>query len=187
MCYNKPESHEHSQPEHVKGSDLSPEMKTSNPTIKIGTANLRLAVNKSVTIPSSFGYHLARGFNRFELCNVSSPGQLGGDAFTEVYFTTISGNLYKIWQPKEPGHIWVLANTRDNKGSGGNLKVYHFPPPEIEKAILEVGIPFHFEDTGASTPVAAILAVNARRKYGDTNTSPELWSDIRNEFDTMVK
>lgn len=160
-------------------------MKTPNPANQIGSASLCIAANQSVAIPTSAGYHLARGFKRFALHNVSNPGQLGSDAFTEVYFTSLTGNLYKVWQPKELGHTWVIANVRDCKGSKGALKGYHFPALEIGKAVLEVGLSFRFGGTGATTPITAILAVNAERTYLDT--PPELWSDIRNEFDIMVK
>ncbi len=156
-------------------------------SIKVTAANLQVALNKSVGLPNSTGPYLGRGFAIFQLSNISNPAMLGGDAFTEVYFTTSSGNLYKIWQD-EVSHRWLLANVKENKGVGrrGKINSFIFPPGEIEKAVLEVGKPFHFHKIGQTTPIVAILAVNAGRCYTPDAFITDLACDIRKEFDQAI-
>lgn len=158
----------------------------------VTSANLACANGKSVNIPAAIGMHLARGVGRFDLMNVSQPyPALGNDAFTEVYFTTESGNLYKIWQTETEsgkGDKWMIANVRENKSAGrtGKVRGYAFADEEIRKATLEVGKSFRYGDVGVTTRVKAILAVNASRCYTSPPTSTDMVCDIRNEFNRSV-
>lgn len=149
------------------------------PTIKFG--NMHLANGKAVAFPASTGVHMGRGFNRFALKSLDC-GQLGNDAFTEVYFTTESGNVYRISQPKNGfgGHepYWCMVSI-SHKASGA----YRMSDVEITVGVLEVGKPFRY-GPGWSSKVQAILCVNASRCYGKVNA--EFVSDIRNEFNRMV-
>ena len=143
-------------------------------------SNLHLANGKAVALPATTGVHLGRGFSKFDLKSLEC-GQLGNDAFTEVYFTTESGNVYRISQPKSgfSGHKqhWSLFNLRMKDE-------YQFTPAEITKGSLEAGEPFRYGFPGATSNIQAILCVNASRCYGKMNA--EFVSDIRHEFAEMM-
>lgn len=158
----------------------------------ITSKNLILAANRTVAIPAVAGHHLAQGFIEFALSNISNPGAgLGNDAFTEVYFTTVTGNLYKIWKREDssgkPGH-WAIANARTNAGKKPEDSVlgYPFPQEEIDAAVVTVGQPFKYGRDGVTSIVSAILAVNALRCYARDQNPADYESDIRNEFLRIV-
>ncbi len=162
------------------------EMKTQ---LLIMSANLGEARDRDVLIQASTGTHLARGFATFPLANISAAGsQLGNDRFTEVYFTTTSGNLYLIYQDKVGRfkNRWLISNARENKGRGrtGELVAYRFTPEEIDAAVLTVGnvLTWGENKEARSMPIVAILAVNASRCYIRPPVDTDLVSDIRAEF-----
>jgi len=119
--------------------------------------------------------------NKFNLKSLEC-GQRGNDAFTGVYFTTESGNIYRISQPenrfggREP--YWCVISV-NYKTSG----MYKFADVELMAGVLEVGKPFRY-GTGWSSNIQAILCVNANRCYGKVNA--DFVSDIRNEFLRLV-
>lgn len=161
-------------------------MKTTD-QIRISLGNLAQALNMAVLLPASVGVHIGRGFHGFALRNMSDPGQLGNDDFTEAYFTTTSGNTYRIQMCEDVSNNygkWTMVSLRDNLGLGRTKQLvsHVFSEEEMRNAILKVGEHFFYGKGGETTTITAILAVNASRCYLANPTDSKLVSDIRTEF-----
>lgn len=101
------------------------------------------------------GYHLARYYEQFPLSllfkNLPAPNPIfHNERYTDVYFQTESGNVYKIWKI---GDSWVIVD-KNNKTR------YRMLRSEMIYAFLKKGDPFYFAADGNSTKVIAIVAVD---------------------------
>lgn len=112
-------------------------------------------------------YHIARSFENFNLVSLRSDlssmtAMLGGDRFTEVYFRTKSGNIYKIFQEKNEfsqSGKWVLIN-KNNPG------VKYYPNDgEMYYANLRINEKFYYGNGGYTSEVSEIVCVNSERIY----------------------
>ena len=153
-------------------------------------------MNKNFQFVSVDGRHLAHSYteqgHQFELSNFNAP-MLGGDAFSEVYFRTRSGNVYHIHRPRTEfgmrGEDFVLTNARENAGKGDEAEVYTFGAGELSALVLKVGEPFVYsEGLGWTTEVTEIVPVNSPRCYvkgyfEEHNIQP---SSIKDEFNAIV-
>jgi hypothetical protein len=112
------------------------------------------------------GHHLARSFD--QLFNLASLRGMG-DNFTEAYFRTRSGNIYKLFREKDefgrPGK-WVLVN----KASRAE---YYPTDAEMYYSHLKIGEPFYYGNGNHTTDVVEIVCVNAGRHYLDIAELPE--------------
>ena len=157
--------------------------------VNLTAANLARLVGKTITVlpdltPAPVGTYLGRGFAQFELRNITNPYGLGNDAFTEVYFTTGSGNLYRIAQNDED-RAWHLSDVNSNRKAHVDvlekIKFYALTPDEAQNMVLKVGQAISYGKGGRSTSITGILAVNASRCYSRPQ-NPDLVSNIREEF-----
>ncbi|GEM_PF-3573541 len=142
------------------------------------------------------GRHLAHSYTKlgheFRLSNFNAP-MLGGDAFGEVYFRTISGNIYHIHRPRTefgmPGEDFVLTDANENAGKGDQAKVYTFSEEQLTALTLKVGDPFVYsEGHGWTTEVTEIVPVNSPRCYvkGYFEKHNIQASSIKDEFNAIV-
>lgn len=153
-------------------------------------------MNKNFVFVSVDGRHLAHSYTKqgheFRLSNFFGS-MLGGDAFSEVYFRTRSGNIYHIHEPdnkygQKSGHF-VLTNARDNAGKGNDAKVYTFGEEALSALALQIGEPFVYsEGHGWTTEVTEIVPVNSPRCYvanyfAERDIEP---TSIKDEFNKIV-
>lgn len=150
----------------------------------ITRANLAEATNKTVLIPAVAGCHVGRGFRAFPLKNFVSTA-LGNDAFTEVYFTTRTGNLYRIGRKMSDDASpmdCILTDVNSFEGQPINSG-YLFTEEELRHGILTVGNTFLFNlGYTHSSAVTAILAVNMNRCCAEAAFDTDLESNIPTEF-----
>lgn len=120
------------------------------------------------------GQHLAHSYTKpgheFQLSNLVAA--IGGDAFGEVYFRTISGNIYHIYKPRTqfgmPGEDYVLTNANRNAGEGDDARVHTIGKEALSALTLTVGEPFVYSFSGGrgwTTEVTEIVPVNSPRCY----------------------
>lgn len=147
-------------------------------------------INRVVGIEGRF---LGREVGEYKLWGHSEKGQeagadmLGNDAFTEIYFETISGNLYKIY-PTRDGR-WAMVDARSNRGKGQEAKGVDLAEEDLQKGVLRVGKSFGYGKGGRTTEIAKITCVSGNRvydaeylkKYTVGNTS-----NIRDRFKRII-
>jgi len=142
------------------------------------------------------GRHLAHSYtepgHEFRLSNFNAP-MLGGDAFSEVYFRTRSGNIYHIHRARTefwmPGEGFTFTNARANTGKGDQAEVYTFGEEMLYALTLKVGEAFVYaEGLGNTTEVTEIVPVNSPRCYvaGYFEEHDIKPSSIKDEFNAIV-
>ncbi|MFH0905299.1 MAG: hypothetical protein V1826_01075 [bacterium] len=125
-----------------------------------------------------------RFVEEFQLSWIVSPGMLGGDAFTELFLTTASGNIYRIGEPIRRDcdvalRTWEIMNSERQRGKGYDAQGHPISREEAKKLILKVGAPLVWS-RGNTTSLTAILAVNASRIYFSGLNDPP--TSLRHEF-----
>lgn len=92
------------------------------------------------------------------------------DQFTEVYFRTNSGNIYKIFQEKDNlGYPdkWVLVNKNNPKYK------YYFVDAEMFYAWLKLNSIFYYGNNGCTSEVTEIVCVKSDQIRFNISTDPE--------------
>jgi len=135
------------------------------------------------------GCQLGREVRGFELRHLR-PGAMGGDAFTEVYFATDSGNLYAVWRDARSGDCH-MADARSNWNRGASLTGNTLPEEQVAAMRLQVGQPLDYGGGRHTSSVARILCVNGGRRYdpdylADITDGPPA-EDLRAQFETIVR
>lgn len=132
-------------------------------------------------------HYTASSFDKFSLVSLRGDlsnlsAMLGGDAFTEVYFKTESGNIYKFFREKdEYGHPtkWALVKK-------DNLNTKYYPTDaEMYYGFLQLQEQFYYGTGGYSSKVVEIICVNSSRVYGDIASRPE--ATLVQLFNTALK
>ena len=154
----------------------------------VTATNLHAACGKEVALPAFTVRHMGRGFSEFALCQLWWTSEHGSAAFTEVYFSTKSGNVYKIFRPVKDQRNspagWFMINVRGTKGQREPLHGYQFSQGELLSARLEVGRSFRY-GAGVTTTVVGILCVDTNRCCS-AEQETDFTSDIWNEFERMI-
>lgn len=113
----------------------------------------------------------------------------GADAFTEVYFTTASGNLYCIYREDE-SYKYFIADARKNFGKGGDsLQGSFLEQADIDRGVLQVGAAFNYGTSGRTSPISRILCVNGYREYENqelVQITGGVVGDLRQQFRSIV-
>jgi hypothetical protein len=133
------------------------------------------------------GHYLARSFERFNLVSMrgdlsSLSAMLGGGKFTEVYFSTKSGNIYKIFQEKDEfgqPSSWVMVskNTPTKKHSLSDAEMYY--------GYLKIGEKFLYSFGCYSTDVTEIVCVVSDNIRLNIENAPE--ATIVQKFNSRLK
>ena len=104
---------------------------------------------------------------------VADSGMIGGDAFTEVYFTTNSGNIYRIGtacgRGNRGGWQYSVMNANLQRGKATLAEESILSHEEALSLVLRVGSPLMWSG-GNTTAITSILAVNAARCYPNIST-----------------
>lgn len=135
----------------------------------------------------------------FEPDGLSSLGNsrlLGRDAYREVFFETISGNLYHVYELDSENLVFVSA--RENRGNRGNPKGTIIPCNKLRQAALQVGRKFELSsDHFSTTPLKTIIAITGKqfatgtpdektiREIAERETDGKI-SDIRRRFEQQI-
>lgn len=105
----------------------------------------------------------------FPLSNIfgEDAQHLGGDKFTAVYFTTVSGNTYLI-RENQMDLSGEIVNAKESSKQGRPF-VRQVERDALAKLKLSIGNPFYFPAEGGkianTTRVNKITAVNSQRIY----------------------
>lgn len=145
---------------------------------------------KKVKFVSIDDKHLAHLYDRpgdsFRLADVIAPHpMMGGDAFTELYFRTQSGNIYHIVQERgEFGRKagFVLRNARAKQDVPLDVQ-------RLNDAEIEIGASFNY-GSGGTTPVVEIVPVNGSRCYVPqylAKVTTDTKCPIRKDFDSLIQ
>ncbi len=121
---------------------------------------------------------ISREFEEFRLRQFSKKGQeegaamLGNDAFTEIYFQTRSGSMYKIY--KNEGKFILL-----NAGTSQEIPLSE---EDLEDGVLKVGMPFRYKK-GNTTMITKITCVNTNK----IDLTQSHSTNIRKEFEEKLR
>jgi hypothetical protein len=105
---------------------------------------------------------------RFDLNSVAAMFE--NSKFTEVYFRTSSGNIYKIFQEKDNlGHPdkWALVNKNNPKYK------YYFVDAEMFYGWLKLDSMFYYGNNGCTSEVTEIVCVKSDQIRFNISNDPE--------------
>ena len=106
------------------------------------------------------GGYLGNIFNSEFPLESLRDSQLGGDAFTTIFFRTSSGNIYKI--VAYTSQKVVLYSASLNRGRGKHAEGYTFFVDELILGALRIGQGFHYGSGGSTSMVTEIVATTSR-------------------------
>lgn len=111
---------------------------------------------------------------------------MGGDAFSEAYLETDSGNIYKIYSD-DGGATFKIVDARSNKGAGLNVNGAVLSAEDLV-ATVKVGEQFKYrKDKNLNTsPITKITVVNKRRQYAESALPTEK-SDVGGRFKEALR
>jgi hypothetical protein len=109
---------------------------------------------------------MAKSFNEFATISLRSDlsnltAMLGNDKFTEIYFRTEYGNIYKIYQNLEKK--WILSHKKNPKYE------YQLIDAEMYYGRIRTGEMFFYGNGNHSSNVIEIICVNTSKLYNMIN------------------
>ena len=141
-----------------------------------------------VTQDESFhtGNYYACSFEDFSLVIVREDlnpfiDMFGNEKFTDIYFRTISGNIYRIFQRDvdfKRFHNWIIASSHDPE------LIYTFTDEDMFLGRIKIRERFSFGNN-LSAEVTEIVCVN--RNITRLNISNEPEALIVNHYDDLMK
>ena len=129
------------------------------------------------------GHLKALSFDEFYLQTVHKDlsSAFFDDLFTDIYFLTTSGNIYKIFNKIDPvlkSNNWFMVN----KNNPNFIHVFDFE--EMQTGIIRLNTSFYYGHCYLTTPVAEIVCLNRKKCYLNISDLPD--ADLVNEFEESM-
>jgi hypothetical protein len=87
--------------------------------------------------------------------------QLGTGGYNEIFFETLSGNIYHVYRLDRDN--LAIVDAKGNKGRRNELYGSILSPSEVEQAVLKVGEVFAFGKGSSTSEIVRIIAVTGKQ------------------------